>query len=154
MSQPWLWHVHHAHTSQQLSGCQVLHHGQGSQPPLPELVHSSPLLPLSPIGYATYIHPPLRGKWLPSAWHEENGEPRCWSLLSPSCRPTARKALHFSSPLGQAVLLLESMRESSVWGGGRGAALPLPERRARAEGLASQLLQGSERPSGQAPRAP
>lgn len=91
---------------------------------------------------------------MPSAWHEQNGEPRRRSLLSPSRRPTARKAPHFPSPLGQAVSLLESTRESSVWGSGRGAALPLPERRARAEGLASQLLQGSERPSGQAPRAP
>lgn len=51
-------------------------------------------------------------------------------------------------------LLLQPVRESSVWGSGRGAALLVPERRARAEGPAPPLLQGSERPSGQAPRAP
>lgn len=138
MSQPWLWHVYHTHTSPQLSGCQPPHHGQGalgSQPPLLELVQWSPLLPLSPMGYATYIHPPLTGKWTPSAWHEENGGR--WALLSPSRRPPAPRALHFS-PRWPRRSCSCSQCANQACGSGRGAALPLPERRARAEGLASR----------------
>lgn len=66
------------------------------------------------------------------------GERRTLGPAVPLPPPPCPESPALLAPLAQAVSLLQSVRESSVWGSGRGAALPLPERRARAEGLASR----------------
>lgn len=112
--------------------------------------------PLHPPRYATYIHPRGGGRHpVPGTRRSRKGTLELAFCLE---LPRTRKALHVLSPLHRArgSCSWKSVRWSSMWGRGRGAALPLPEEGTpAARGWPpSWLAAAQRRPSGWVPHAP
>lgn len=164
LSHPWLWHLLHSHAYQpQLLGCQppILGKGQTgfthlcwddigpltASPPASRSPHDMLHIYTLPRGGSR--HP------VPGTRRSQKGTLELAVYLK---LPRARKALHILSCLHRArgSCSWKSVRWSSMWGRGRGAALPLPEKGARAgRGWPpSWLAAAQRRPSGWVPHAP